>query len=150
MFAVLLILSCGAGASQRPERDVDQHLAVEAARLKAGGEIIEITAMGAVRANGKRVGTVHGDGRFVDTQGNLVATLDADGRITRASGALLEEVVIDERGVLFMHGKRIQIRSDGGVAGAGVASLDLSIEVSASGRRAAMYVLLLAALSAPS
>jgi len=151
MGLVVVVVACGGSPAPRGPQ-VSQaprgHLAVAAASLRAGGEAIDVSSDGTVRANGRSVGRVHGDGRFLDAKGGLVATLGENGRIVSGDGALLEDVSIAGDGTLTLKGRTIRIEDDGAVSGLGARD-QLSVQVSREGRRAAMYVLVLAALSAP-
>ncbi|MBT8494600.1 MAG: hypothetical protein KJO07_16210 [Deltaproteobacteria bacterium] len=140
VFTAVLLAACG-GAKRGSEPA--GHLQITAARLQAGDSVISLHFGGRVDADGQPIGTLHNDGRLVAASGSVIATLGKDGRVTNATGYVLDDVTIDGAGALTFQGRTLTVRDDGTVSGAE----GLRVEVAPAGRRAAMFVLLVAALS---
>lgn len=142
---VTMGLGCGSkSASGSTATPPGGHLTIIPATLEASGEQITIHASGEVAVAGQRVGTLHPDGRFTGTEGTVIAVLEPSGRI-RAGERVLDDTRITDDGALVLRGRTLAIDPRGRLEGVD----GLSIQVGPRGRRAALFVLLLAALSGP-
>jgi hypothetical protein len=107
-----------------------------------------IRADGGVEAEGKAIGTIHRDGRFVAADGKEVGRLQADGRISGGSMPELGGLTIDPDGIVKKDGQPVMTLGTDGVMSPVGGETKIRLVGPAAGRRAAVFVFLIASLPA--
>jgi hypothetical protein len=162
--AVLVCLAACSGAARTPTASGSPMAApsVTPEQLTAAPPLLELAELtlnqdrkpglvlradGTVQVpDGRVLGRLGRDGRFLDRKGELLAELTAEGEIVDAKGDYLP-VVIDGTSVKLLKENRvIELRSDGTLAGANPAAPVVTISgLTPKTRRTALFLLVLSA-----